>query len=230
MPRRADALFELCDAALATGAVPSTDHLSLAAVHRRGWGSLYAALGMGRMDEGGLRGLLSGRPLGDEEPGDPPGLRGGRLGVAPLRRGSEPGAGILLPPQPPLRGAAHRGGLGHELVGPARLRARLVGGTGGREADRARRGRERRRDRASEGTGATATREERASAVRIRRRLRSCANSAQPRRLSRPDPGAVALRSDLLRRPTDTGTPPGRAPFRTRREVRPQGPTAWHAD
>jgi hypothetical protein len=69
---RADALFELTDAILTVGSVPSPPHLSLAAVHRRGWGSLYAALGMGRMDEGGLRGLLSGRPLGDEEPGDPP--------------------------------------------------------------------------------------------------------------------------------------------------------------
>jgi len=45
MRRGADALFELCDAALARGAAPSsTVHLSLEAVHRRGWGSLYGAL------------------------------------------------------------------------------------------------------------------------------------------------------------------------------------------
>ena len=71
LDRRADALFELTDAILTAGSVPSPPHLSLAAVHRRGWGSLYAALGMGRMDEGGLRGLLSRHPLGDGDPGAP---------------------------------------------------------------------------------------------------------------------------------------------------------------
>ncbi len=34
--RRADALFELSDAVLSAGSVPSTVHLSLQAVHRRG--------------------------------------------------------------------------------------------------------------------------------------------------------------------------------------------------
>lgn len=42
--KRADALFELTDATLTAGYVPSPPHLSLAPVHRRGWGSLYAAL------------------------------------------------------------------------------------------------------------------------------------------------------------------------------------------
>ena len=46
--RRADALFELTDALLTAASFPSPPHLSLAAVHRRGWGSLYAALSMGR--------------------------------------------------------------------------------------------------------------------------------------------------------------------------------------
>ena len=41
---RRDALFELLDAATVAGLVPSLAHLSLPAVHRRGWGSLYAAL------------------------------------------------------------------------------------------------------------------------------------------------------------------------------------------
>ena len=73
LDRRADALFELADAILTAGcSVPSPPHLSLAAVHRRGWGSLYAALSMGRMKEGGLRGLLSGHPLGDGGTGAPP--------------------------------------------------------------------------------------------------------------------------------------------------------------
>jgi len=72
LDRRVDALFELTDAILTAGSVPSPPHLSLAAVHRRGWGSLYAALSMGRMDEGALRGLLSRHPLGGGNPGDPP--------------------------------------------------------------------------------------------------------------------------------------------------------------
>jgi len=38
--RRADALFELTDALLSAGSVPSPVHLSLAPVHRRGCGSL----------------------------------------------------------------------------------------------------------------------------------------------------------------------------------------------
>ena len=46
--RRADALFELTDAILTAGVVPSPVHLSLETVHRRGWGSLYAALNRGR--------------------------------------------------------------------------------------------------------------------------------------------------------------------------------------
>src|SRR5215211_4108090 len=46
--RRADALFELADAILsADGAAPSPAHLSLQPSHRRGWGSLYAALDRG---------------------------------------------------------------------------------------------------------------------------------------------------------------------------------------
>ena len=60
--RRADALFELTDALLTTGAVPSPVHLSLAPVHRRGWGSLYAALRHGRIGEEPLRDLLAGLP------------------------------------------------------------------------------------------------------------------------------------------------------------------------
>ena len=70
--RRADALFELTDALLTAGSVPSPPHLSLTAVHRRGWGSLYAALSVGCMDEGGLRGLLARHPLGDGDQGGPP--------------------------------------------------------------------------------------------------------------------------------------------------------------
>jgi hypothetical protein len=62
--RRSDALFELADAILAADdAVPSPVHLSLQAPHRRGWGSLYAALGRGRIDYEALRKLLARLPL-----------------------------------------------------------------------------------------------------------------------------------------------------------------------
>src|SRR5687768_15039674 len=66
--RRADALFELTDAILsADAAFPSPVHLSLKASHRRGWGSLYAALDRGRIDNEALRKLLSHHPLSGAE-------------------------------------------------------------------------------------------------------------------------------------------------------------------
>ena len=71
--RRADALFELTDALLTAGPVPSPPHLSLAAIHRRRWGSLYAALSMGRTHKAGLQeDLLSRYPLEGGELGCPP--------------------------------------------------------------------------------------------------------------------------------------------------------------
>jgi hypothetical protein len=57
--RRADALFELSDALLCAQAVPSLPHLSLEPVHRRGWGSAYAALACGRIEVERLRDLLA---------------------------------------------------------------------------------------------------------------------------------------------------------------------------
>lgn len=62
-PRRADALFELTDAIITGGPLPSPVHLSLEAVHRRGWGSLYAALGHGDIQLDRLRALLAQYPL-----------------------------------------------------------------------------------------------------------------------------------------------------------------------
>jgi hypothetical protein len=61
--RRADALFELTDAVLTASAVPSPAHLSLQPSHRRGWGSLYAALDRGRIVAEALRRLLARHPL-----------------------------------------------------------------------------------------------------------------------------------------------------------------------
>jgi hypothetical protein len=65
--RRRDALFDLCDALLAAGPVPSPAHLSLQPVHRRGWGSLYSALASGQVCEPVLRALLAAHPLAGGE-------------------------------------------------------------------------------------------------------------------------------------------------------------------
>jgi hypothetical protein len=59
LPNWGDALFELCAAALcATGPISSVPGLSLEPVFRRSHGSLYKALGRGRIEEGRLRALL----------------------------------------------------------------------------------------------------------------------------------------------------------------------------
>jgi Transposase DDE domain len=65
---RRDALFELLDAALVAGLVPSLAYLSLTAVHRRGWGSLYDALATGTIDVPALRDLVGRHPLDDGQP------------------------------------------------------------------------------------------------------------------------------------------------------------------
>jgi len=64
LSRRPDALFELADALLCSdGPVRSLVELSLAGEHRRGHGSLYAALARGRCDSARLRQALAGLPL-----------------------------------------------------------------------------------------------------------------------------------------------------------------------
>jgi hypothetical protein len=86
--RRADALFELTDALLTAGVVPSPVHLSLEASHRRGWGSLYAALSRGHLDEDAVRELV--RPSPPRRGPYSCGLRRGRQRLGSLRCGSEP--------------------------------------------------------------------------------------------------------------------------------------------
>src|SRR5262245_35602867 len=66
--RRQDALFELTDALLTAGPLLSPVHLSLEAVHRRGWGSLSAALARGEVDVQAFRSLLGRLPLAAEPP------------------------------------------------------------------------------------------------------------------------------------------------------------------
>jgi hypothetical protein len=66
--RWGDALFELTDAILtADSAVPSPAHLSLQVPHRRGWGSLYAALNRGAIDAESLGTLLGRHPLAESQ-------------------------------------------------------------------------------------------------------------------------------------------------------------------
>ncbi|WP_306454827.1 transposase [Streptomyces sp. WZ.A104] len=61
---RADALFELTDAALCTdGPVKTLVELSLTAEHRRGHGAMYAGLDRGRLEPARLRRSLAGLPL-----------------------------------------------------------------------------------------------------------------------------------------------------------------------
>jgi len=61
--RRTDALFELADALLTAAPVSAPVHLSLHPLHRRGWGSLYAALHHGQLDVPSVRALLAHYPL-----------------------------------------------------------------------------------------------------------------------------------------------------------------------
>jgi hypothetical protein len=87
---RADALFELADAAIcADGPVTSLVELSLEPVFRRGHGALYDALAGGAVDEERLRDLLAGRRSAD--------VRHRCHDVLPAERG------VLTGPGPALR-------------------------------------------------------------------------------------------------------------------------------
>ncbi len=66
--RRADAVFGLVDALLAAESVGSLPHLSLQPPHRRGWGSLYAALAEGRIDVAALGAVLAGCAAAEDQP------------------------------------------------------------------------------------------------------------------------------------------------------------------
>jgi DDE superfamily endonuclease len=66
--RRRDALLDVLDAILTTGTAPALPHLSLAPGHRRGWGSVYAALRRGHISVEALRALLLRQPLPEGPP------------------------------------------------------------------------------------------------------------------------------------------------------------------
>ena len=101
--QRVDALFELSDALLTAGTVPSPVHLSLEMVHRRGWGRLYAALNKGEIDDDALRELLASHPLEDNSTkGTLQSMRWTYLPgpAATLRRARSADTTIILPATP----------------------------------------------------------------------------------------------------------------------------------
>jgi hypothetical protein len=61
--RRAYALFEIGDALVTSAPIASLPHLSLVTLHRRGWGSVYAALADGHINTDALRTAVAARPL-----------------------------------------------------------------------------------------------------------------------------------------------------------------------
>ena len=111
--RRADALFELCEAILTAGTVPSPAHLSLAPVHRRGWGSLYAALSKGTIDAETLRELLASLDRGAAS------ARVYAVDVSPWPRcdaETSPGRGYLYHPSRHSAGQPIVAGWAYQLV------------------------------------------------------------------------------------------------------------------
>src|SRR4051794_8097600 len=105
--RRRDALFELIDGLLAAEAMPSLPHLSLVPAHRRGRGSVYAALAAGEVDAGRFAELLVAQRGSDGAP---------VFAVDAstwARRDADcsPGRGVLLLADPALGRPADRGRL-----------------------------------------------------------------------------------------------------------------------
>lgn len=126
--RRADALFELADAILAACGVHSPPHLSLTGVHRRGWGSLYAALSKGNLDDETLRALLFACCPLAESPAAQPAVYAVDVSVWPrCDAEASPERGYYYHPSPPLCRTAHSGGLGLPAHRWTFLRARFVG-------------------------------------------------------------------------------------------------------
>jgi DDE superfamily endonuclease len=117
--RRADALFELGDALLCAQGFGSLPHLSLEAVHQRGWGSVYAALARGEIDAERLRDLLAG----SLPAADPPVFAVDVTTWPRCDAECSPCRGLLLPPLAPLGRPADHRRLGLPVDHPAGFRA-----------------------------------------------------------------------------------------------------------
>jgi len=127
--RRGDALFELADAILTAEAIHSPVHLSLQASHRRGWGSLYAALDRGRIDVEAPQRLLARHPLAGSE--TPVRLTGQPVFLGTGSVESE-GADIELtaaktPGMPAVAGRVRMSGNTLEITGISERRAAVPG-------------------------------------------------------------------------------------------------------
>jgi len=115
--RRADALFELTEAILTAGTVPSPPHLSLAPVHRRGWCSLYAALSKGRIDVESLRDLLAEQAFDDDLPEERPAVYAVDLSVWPrCDAEASPGRGYYYHPSRHSAGQPIVAGWAYQIV------------------------------------------------------------------------------------------------------------------
>ena len=200
--RRGEALFELADAILAAdgAAAPSPAHLSLQASHRRGWGSLYAALNRGQIDDEALRKLLTRHPLASTE-GETPVYAVDASVWLRCDAETSPERGYYSHPSRPLRRPAHRRRLGLAVRRPAQLRPRELDGPRGRGARPARPRRQRGRCRAGEGIAGSARRRRGRPSVRLRRGLRPRQVAAGARGEPVPDPRPLAGGASLLRRP-----------------------------
>ena len=224
--RRADALFELADALLTAGLVPSLAHLSLTAVHRRGGAACTTPWrrASGRRGAAGGGGALApGRRAAD--------LRAGHERLAARRRRDQPGAGLPLPPVAAVGRPADRRRAGRTsgsrrsasptIAGPLPLDVRRV------PPDRER---PRRRRRADPGPARSPGRRGR-PAVRVRRRLRPGEAGPGAGRPAGRGAGAAAhgrAASTPTRRPA-VPSPLGGRPRRHGAKFACDDPTTWRA-
>ena len=130
--RRADALFELTDALLTAGTVPSPVHLSLRLPIAVAGAASTTRSAADESTPKALRELLASPSACRKRTSAR--LRRGRERVGSLRRGEQPRAGLLLPSFSPLGGAAHRSRLGLPVRRTAQFRARELGRPRGRGA------------------------------------------------------------------------------------------------
>ena len=124
---RRDALFDLLDALLTAGAVPSPVHLSLAPAHRRGWGSLYAALARGEISAAAVERLLAAHPLPADEAAEVPLYAVDGSVWARCDAETSPERGLLPSPLAPLERPADRRRLAVPVGGPGAAHARTAG-------------------------------------------------------------------------------------------------------
>src|SRR5215213_4610760 len=155
-------------------------------------------------------------------------LRRGHERLDPMRRGVQPRARILLPPIPPLGGAAHRGRMGLPVRRTAELRPRELDRARGCRARPTRPRRQRGRRRAGEGLAGPARERKDRSPVRLRRGLRSRQGPAGTGESAVPDPRPFAGGSLLPRRPEPRRpTRPHRAAASPRAQDEVLDPSTW---